>query len=517
MTGPDRGTSNPAGTAGSVAFFLAAVAVSLWVFAANGGLLTYFDSAYYIERGGQLVEMIGLADKAPPRPAATAESTGPAGTAEPAGAGGTAPGKAAAGAPKAGGGPESVDGSRSMVYSLVTGLFVWAGSVEGMALMNAVVAVGTILLAFSVVLRGLAVRPSAARVTFWAVLLASLGSLPFYVAFLMPDIYAPVLVLLAAMLASAAPRMRSAEIAATVALGGLAVTVHLSQLAMALVLLPAVTLAALVAGGRRRWIAPVAMLAIVGAGLAEQGLLRVAAREAMDAEVTYRPFLTARMIQDGPGLTYLADRCPDAAEPTCALYEALQRSDDPERLTATNISFATDPATGSFRLLPQSDQIRVAQGQFGFFLRVVLDRPFESAGAFARNVLRQLALNSVVMTLQTDAIVAQVEGSPGFAFTGSGHGRLTRWTGWVRAADIVQNTLYALSAAVGVALLASRRLPRPVALFVGFVLLGVVVNALVCGGLSQPAARYGSRVAWLLPVVALFGLSVLRTARAGAR
>ena len=131
MTGPDRGTPNPAGTVGSVAFFLAAVAVSLWVFAANGGLLTYFDSAYYIERGGQLVEMIGLADKAPPRPAAAAESTGTAGTAEPAGAGGTASGKAAAGAPKAGGEPESVDGSRSMVYSLVTGLFVWAGSVEG--------------------------------------------------------------------------------------------------------------------------------------------------------------------------------------------------------------------------------------------------------------------------------------------------------------------------------------------------------------------------------------------------
>lgn len=497
-----RNSPHPGRAPASVALFLSAVAVSLWVFVANGGLLTYFDSAYYIARGGQLVEMIGLADDLAPRPPAAAP---------------TAPAGASAPAPTAAGEPQSVDGSRAMVYSLLTGLFVWAGSVEGVALMNAVVAVGTLLFAFSIVLRDLPVHPAAARVTFWAVCLASLGSLPFYVAFLMPDIYAPVLVVLAALLAAAGPRMRTVEILAAIALGALAVTVHLSQLAMAIVLLPVVALAALIIGGRRRWVAPLAMLAIVGAGAAEQGLLRIAARETLDAEVIYRPFLTARLIQDGPGLSYLADRCPDRAEPSCALYDALGRSNAPERLTATNISFATDPRIGSFRLLPEADQIAVAQEQFDFFLRVVRDRPLESAAAFARNVLRQLALNSVVMTLQTDAIVAQVQGSPGFAFTGSGHGRLTAWTGWLAGTTAAQNVLYAVSAAVAAALLASRRLPGPAAVFVGFVLIGILVNAVICGGLSQPAARYGARVAWLLPAVALFGAWVLWSMRSAGQ
>lgn len=404
-----------------------------------------------------------------------------------------------------------------MVYSLLVGLFVWAGSVEGVALMHAVVVVATLLLAFSVVLRGLPAGPGAPLLTFFAVCLASLGSLSFYVAFLMPDIFAPVLILLSAVLAAAGSRMRTIELLAAIPLGALAVTVHLSQLAMAIVLLPAVTLAALVIGGRRRWAAPLAMLAIIGAGVAEQGLLRIAARETLDAEVIYRPFLTARLIQDGPGLSYLADRCPDAAEPSCALYAALQRSNDPERLTATNISFATEPRTGSFRLLPEADQIAVAQEQFDFFLRVVLDRPVESAAAFARNVLRQLTLNSVGMTLQTDAVVARVQGLPGFAFTGSGHGRLTAWTGWLAAATGAQTVLYAVSAAVAVALIASRRLPRTVAVFVSFILIGILVNAIVCGGLSQPAARYGARVAWLLPVAALFGAWMFWSVRPAAQ
>jgi len=256
---------------------------------------------------------------------------------------------------------------------------------------------------------------------------------------------------------------------------------------------------------------------VVGAGVAEQGLLRVTARESRGAEVIYRPFLVARLIQDGPGYNYLADNCPDTAEPICPLYEKLLLSDDPARLSASNISFARNPRIGSWYLLPPDQQIAVAQGQFAFFLRVVSDRPFESAGAFLRNVFRQLAFNSVGMTLQTDQVVERTQGLPGFAFTGSGHGRLTAWTGWLPFADAVQMVLYAVSAAIAVGLLASRRLPRPVAIFIGFVLLGILANAAICGGLSQPAHRYGSRVAWLWPVAAMFGASVLWAMRSARR
>ena len=48
-------------------------------------------------------------------------------------------------------------------------------------------------------------------------------------------------------------------------------------------------------------------------------------------------------------------------------------------------------------------------------------------------------------------------------------------------------------------------------LFALFILIGIAVNALVCGGVSQPADRYGARVMWLLPFTAAFLLLVQRS------
>jgi len=48
------------------------------------------------------------------------------------------------------------------------------------------------------------------------------------------------------------------------------------------------------------------------------------------------------------------------------------------------------------------------------------------------------------------------------------------------------------------------RLPPALRLLGAMVICGVLVNALVCGGISQPATRYGARAAWVLPLAATF-------------
>lgn len=466
--------------------------------AANGGALFYFDTASYVERGQEVLALVGV--DMPPLAAPVRDDLG--GPPEPA---------PDPGAPDT---PETVDGSRSMVYSLLVGLFLWAGALEGLVVLNAALAVAATWLAARVALREAGAGPaqgmSPGVATLLALLPALLGSLPFYVAFLMPDILAPVLLLVAATLAAFAPRMRPWELALAWGLGALAVTTHLSHLAIGLLLVPLVGLAAFLVGGPRRWLAPLAMAAIAAAGVAEQGLLRVAAEVAEDAEVVYRPFLTARLIQDGPGLAYLEENCPDEAIPTCPLLDALGASDDPERLTATSISFDTSPGRGSFRLLPAADQLAIAQGQFDFALDVLRDRPLGTAWAFLRNVLRQLALNSVDMTLQTNPIVARAEDLPGLALGGFRHGRLTEARGWLAVADPAQALLYAASAVALLALALRRRTPARLRAFLLMVGVGVLVNALVCGGLSQPASRYGARVMWLLPTAAALGALALR-------
>lgn len=57
-------------------------------------------------------------------------------------------------------------------------------------------------------------------------------------------------------------------------------------------------------------------------------------------------------------------------------------------------------------------------------------------------------------------------------------------------------------------LIAPRGLPAPARIFGAMILAGILANALVCGGISQPATRYGARVAWLLPLTAVLLLLI---------
>ena len=57
------------------------------------------------------------------------------------------------------------------------------------------------------------------------------------------------------------------------------------------------------------------------------------------------------------------------------------------------------------------------------------------------------------------------------------------------------------------------RVPGRIKGFVVMLLLGILANALVCGGISQPASRYGARVIWLLPLGATILVLFFRRAR----
>ena len=495
----------PAQGARSSALFLAlALLASFWVVLVNGGPLFHFDTTTYLKRGNEILTMLGLPDESQLH-ALEGQAVGAAPTGE-------------------GRNALTVDGSRSASYSLLFGLLARIQALELVLLLNGVTAILAIWLSVRVVLRGRGSQLSPAAVTAGAVLLASLGSLPFYVAYLMADILAPVLILMAATLAAFAGRMTFWEIVLAFVLGAGAAALHTSHLAIAILLVPLVLVAALVVRGPRRWLAPLVLLAIVGVAASEQIALRLAAGATggtSGTEVVYRPFLTARLISDGPGSDYLDANCPDGKIPACALHEVLSRSDDPRRLAPSNIVFSRTPSLGSYLLLDDTDRRDVAATQFDFFFDVLRERPVQTLRAILGNTLKQAVLASVRETLQTDGFVAAAQDLKGLALGDFGHGRLTAWTGWVGTADLVQGMLYILSALTIILAVASPKVPRPLRVFLVMIVLGILVNAFVCGAISQPANRYGARVIWLLPVAAVIGGAVLaaqrRSDRAGIR
>lgn len=480
-------------------------AATLWIAAAllavasvlivNGRPLFYFDTIGYVDQGKVALTQLGLVEA----PASTGGSDGAGG--------GT--GEAV----------RTVDGSRSPFYSFLAGIFSTLGFLEGLLAVNAVALALVIGLLIRVAVRTAA--PQAPRVVLAClpVIAASLGSLPFFVAYLMPDLMAPVMILSIAALTAFGRDMTWGELLLGYAVGAAAVVSHLSHFGIAALMVPAALIVSPLIARRRWWLAPLLVLAILGAAWAQQKVFRAVAARAAHSEVVIKPFITARLIEDGPGLDYLDRHCPDPAIATCALHAALQWSDDPYRLTASHIIFETSAELGSFRLMSEADQKAVADAQTRFFLDVLRERPVAVVLAFLQNTLQQSSMVGIDMTLPFDKVIMRNETVTGAASGPLTHGRITADRSWLAGVTAAQNVYYLLALAlVLAALLTPARVPWPVKGFAVMVLLGILANALVCGGISQPASRYGSRMIWLVPFLAAFMAAwLVRPARDGAR
>ena len=466
----------PHGAFTGVFWFGLAMLAALSVFLLNGRVLYYFDTPNYVAQGTKILGEIGF----------PAQGTG----------GGEALAKVD--------GDHVVNGTRAAVYSVMTALVERLGGMSWMPVANFLLIWLALWLPVRVLARRFRPHFSTGALVALPVVAASLGSLPFYVAFIMPDILTPVLLLSVATLTVFYADMRLWEIILALVLGCFAVVAHISHIPIAAVLVPVSLVGAWISPRVRWWVPPLLVGGMVLAGLAERAAFTVAAQKVGDAKVVYAPFLTARLIEDGPGLDYINTFCPDDAIPTCAMKKALAFSDDPYRLTASHIVFETSPRLGSFRLLPIEEQASVARDQYAFFVNVALWAPVSTGLAILRNTLAQARRNSVLMTIPEPIVTRNIaQLFPELAKDFS-DGRLTRAPErWLAFIDPAHKAFYMASLGIVVLfLLFPGRVPLALRGFAVMILLGILANAFVTGAASQPADRYGARVIWLLPFLA---------------
>jgi hypothetical protein len=142
------------------------------------------------------------------------------------------------------------------------------------------------------------------------------------------------------------------------------------------------------------------------------------------------------------------------------------------------------------------------------------ERPVEVAEAMARNALRQARMAAVGDTLGNAHLAASarraIAALPAAEFAAFDAGAQMRGDLPARAAPFLLPHLPVLLASLPLALvafgLAAWRGDGVRAGMIAGVALAVAANALATGALSAPVDRYGARIAWLLPLVALLGL-----------
>lgn len=351
-----------------------------------------------------------------------------------------------------------------------------------------------------------------------------------YTGFLMPDIFAPMLILCVALLSTAWAQLRVADRWALSALLLYALVVHASHVAIATGLLFLLLLGrwlwpswrALRSPGAAKALA-VLTACLVLAVVAEAAFVK-AVTHAVGAPPLRLPHPMARLIDAGPGTDFLKKNCPQANYAACAYVQNYPTS-------WVDFLFSSDRAKGAFALADAATKRRLSEEQLRFAFDVARADPLGVARVVGLDVLRQFGrFDTDIWSFGKDGIALHYEGRvPPEVVTQMQASRAAQTTAYNTWFTVSQRVVM-LASVLLVALAWFRRkqlflegdataFTAARSRFVGFagvVLAGVVSNALVCATFASSMDRFQARVIWLLPFVVLAGLWVLRAQQRAA-
>lgn len=330
-----------------------------------------------------------------------------------------------------------------------------------------------------------------------------LTPLPFYTSMLMPDVFAGILIALCACAICLNRQMTRWESVAAIGAAAVIATFHTSHVLLALAVGAAGFLVVRGTGQRVRSL-------LIGGGAAAVGavsamMFSAAVEHALGSAPVSPPFLSARLSHDGPAIGYLRDHCDD--EPAGERF-ALCAYRDRLPLHSDAFLWSEDPANGVFQIMPPEMQRRISAEDTKFFLAVLAADPLGTGSFVLRSMWAQLGQFDLVgfnypefkQPEWHDKYPARVAARISESRAADG----TMPTAFVTLTTVAACGL-AFAATIGLGLAYRRRsvAVRPeIVRFATILFLGVLANALICGGLSRPTGRYQMRIIWLLPFAA---------------
>jgi hypothetical protein len=332
-----------------------------------------------------------------------------------------------------------------------------------------------------------------------------------FASFLMPDLFAGVTILGGAALLVYGDKMMRVSLLAWVGLLSASLLFHSSHVLVASGLLAICLVARILFRTPISTWGMVAVAFCIAVGFAGDAAVTAASVKVFGVKPIRPPFLMARLIVDGPGDAYLRTHCPESGFTACRFLDRLPIDN------AEVFLWSPDPATGVFFASDAATRRALADEQFRFTSAVVRYNPLGVAAATVRNTLIQSGKLLVTFfnlnDVDRDSLRQEVPPRDLQAL------KTTKsWTDTLPLIAISAVILIglAVSCCYLAVVLFSRTSPsradQSLRVFTVIVLFGVLLNAFVCGAMSDPFARYQTRVIWLVPLLAgLFFLVWLRS------
>ena len=329
-------------------------------------------------------------------------------------------------------------------------------------------------------------------------ILCLFSSLPFFVGFIMADIFTGVMILVFFLLSFHRSSLSKLEFLYFLGLACVAVAAHISHLPQAFALAVLAGILNLLLGHSLRF------------ALRATGILVVPLGLSLCATLTYNTLihhvfalypsgetsLLANMIEQGPARRYLNDVCPAAGFKLCGVLNIL-----PTRASQVFVSFYTLPELGGLDSM-RDEAHKVVAG-------TIRSRPWEVLGGALRNIGRSFLvsglgteLNPYVEWWMVDLLAYKFGPDTMRAYKASLQSRAAIPRDLLRTINNIAFPV-AVLALLTSTLYALRRGVRDAISLSVFVVLAFAINNVVCSVGSGLADRYVARVTWLLPLCAI--------------
>ncbi|MDB5774667.1 MAG: hypothetical protein JWP38_800 [Herbaspirillum sp.] len=351
--------------------------------------------------------------------------------------------------------------------------------------------------------------------------LAVASPLPFFNSMVMPDVFAGLgmCAVLALMLTPrASPGNKIFWSAVTMA----AVLFHTSNILILLGVVGALILLKLLL--RQKLTLPargvILALVLIGVGICGEVMFGLAVERVTHTEPIRPPFMTARLLADGPGNLYVARYCPQAGFEVCRYQRDFTKGGSDDFL------WNLDPRSGVFTLASKQSREKLSHEDLAFSKAVAAAYPMETLKSALVNIGKQVSYIGLSEFNYSPEMVTGFgfklpdEILPQMRGTLAAHAAFdVRYSEILIKAGAIASLFLCLAA---LAPLWKRKDFTGVTLILA-VLAAMLINAIVCGTLSTPHDRYQARVIWLLELTALvialfyFGLIRRKTSPSGIR
>jgi hypothetical protein len=382
-------------------------------------------------------------------------------------------------------------GMRSFIYSLGILPFHWSITPWPVVALHALLTAYILWL----VVRSILPRQTVARYFVLVVPLALLTGVGWVVSLIMPDIMGPVLYLSIYLLVFAPESLSRAERLTVVPIACWAAASHVTHLIVAagMCVLLAALLVFLRQPARLRWraVGAVAMIVLIAAAAQFALHTYLYGKPLLNGERP--PFLTARIIADGPGRWYLERHCANGRLAMCDYVHGLPETAD---------TFLWD-ANGIWQNASPDRQELLRQQETPFVLATLRAYPREQLSISFRNFWQQLTTFGVSNGPNAWVLEKFENALPGARprYMQSRQARQTLPNEFFTSVQVWAVILSLVSMGVLTPLVWRRLPPRLIGL-AAVIFFTVIANAFVTGVLSEVDDRYQSRVIWLLPLLA---------------